>query len=308
MIQFKLRKFAGNSLAALCFFQIFAICGIDTDVNIQTFFGGNKIGVGHTDLCHNGNRLGVAAVFFSVDLGAVCLVSGNLLRKLKQIVGGTETDFTPGAVVKEAVGAVREIKEETDIGEHRDNGFAALKNIDMFLHINFHQFRTFHQCDLLHQLHTGKGEVGNSIQNGIVNFDNGTGIKSQQSTQFNTAVFVTADIIGQTFFHFNKTFDFIKGAERRNFAVIAEFIDQFITVFAVFQQIRGDFHSALGGGNLKVNAGSIQHKILFCAAGALLTQQHTVIRLLSVEKGQTEVKNAERKVNVKIVDILILTL
>ena len=95
MIQFKLGKFAGDFFAALCFVQIFAVCCVDPHINIQTLFGGNKIGVCHSDLCHNGNCLGITAIFFGIHLGAVCLIFGNMLREFEQIVGGADSQFHP---------------------------------------------------------------------------------------------------------------------------------------------------------------------------------------------------------------------
>ena len=52
----------------------------------------------------------------------------------------------------------------------------------------------------------------------------------------------------------------------------------------------------------------VKHQILFRAAGPLLTQQQPVIRLLRVEKSQTEIQYAERQINVQVIHIAILTL
>ena len=211
-------------------------------------------------------------------------------------------------MIEEAVAAVGEIQENTGVGEHGGNGFATFNNIDMFLHINFHQFGAFHQRNLFHQFHLREGEIGYFVQDGIIYFDDGIRVVAQQRTQLNTAVFITADIVGKAFFHFHKPFDFIKCPEGGNFAVITQFIDKFITVFAVFQQVGGYFYCALGGCHLEIEPHCIQHQILFCTAGALFTQQQTVMSLLGVEKCQTEIQHTESKVDIQVIQAAILAL
>ena len=130
---------------------------------------------------------------------------------------------------------------------------------------------------------------------------------SQQRTQFNTAVFITADIVGQTFFHFNKTLGFVKGTERSDRTGFAQLFNQLITVAAVFQKSGGDFDGTLGGGNLEISFDNIKGQVLGNTAGALFADHNPVTRLLGVEKCQTEVNNTQRQINIEIVDRTILT-
>ena len=308
VIQFKLGKITCDPFTAFGFFKIFTICGIDTGIDIQTFFGCHQVCMSDTNLCHNSNRLCITAVLFGIDLRAERFITCDLLRKFQKVVSGADTQFPPGVVIEESIGAVCEIKEDTNVGEHGNNGLAAFDHIDMFLHIDFIEFRTFHQSDLFHQFHFREFEIRNSIQDRIIHFDFCTRIKSEQRTQFNTTVFITADVIGQTAFHFHKTFDLIKRPERCDLTFFTHFFNQFITILAFCQQTGCHFDCTLCCGNLEINTNCIKDQILFCAECTLLTHQHTVICLLCIEKCQTEVKNTQCQVNIQIVESSVLTL
>ena len=304
----KLGKLSGDLSAGNGFFQIFAVSIVDFGVDRQTLFHGYHIGMGDTHLGHDGDRLGVSTGLFSIDLGTVSLITGDVLGQFQQIIGGTDTQFPPGAVVEETVVAVGEVHKHPHVGEHHDQSLAALQNVDVLLHVDFIQLRTLHQSDLLKQLHLRSLEIRNLVQHAVIHFDLGIGIKSDQRTQFNTAVFVTADVVGQAAFHLNKPFDLLKGTERSDLTLIPHLFDQSIAILAVSKQFFSNGDRPLGGGDLKIDPHGIQHQILFGTAGTLLTQQQTVMSLLGIEKRQTEVQNAQGKVDVEVVDTAILAL
>ena len=306
--QFQFRNLTGNLFGFFGFGKVFSENIVGTQINIQHLFRGDQIAVGDTHLRHDGDRLSVTAVFIGIDLCIISHITGDLTGQSQKIVCGTDTDFHPAVVIKEAVVAVGEINKHPHVGEHGNDGLAALQHIDVFLHVDFKQFGAFHQGDLFHQLHFRQGKFGDGIQHGIINPDHRIGVKSQQGAQLNTAVFVSTDIIFQTFFHFDETAGFIKGTERSDLTGSRHLFDQFIAVFALFQQFGGDFDRPLGSGNLEVDPHRFQHQILFGTAGVLLTEQHPVIRLTGVEKGKTEIHHTQRQIDIQIVDRAILTL
>ena len=178
----------------------------------------------------------------------------------------------------------------------------------MLLHVDFIQFRTFEQGDLFHQDHFREGEFRNRVQNAVIHLDFRIRIKSEQGTKFNAAVFITADIVGQTFFHFHEFFNFIIRPERGYPSGFGQIRHQFAAVLAVFQQFPGNADCSLGCRNLKIYPHRVQHKILFCPPCPLLTEQHAVIALAGVEESQSEIQYAQRQIHIQIVDGTVLAL
>ena len=308
VFDFQFGEFAGDPLAGFCLFQIFPVGSVNAVVNIQPFLGGHEVGMDHADLSHHGDSLCIAAIFFGIDLRTVCLVAGDLPGQRQQVVSGTDAHFHPAVVIEEAVVAVREVDENPHIGEHGNQRLAAFQNIDMLLHVDFKEFGPLHQGDLFHEFHFRELEIRDRIEDGVIHLDFGIGVKAHQGTQFNAAVFIAADIIGQLLFHFHETLYFVKRTERSDLAGIAHFFDQHITLFAVLQQLPGNFDGPLSSGHLEINPGHIQHQILLGPAGTLLTQQGAVIGLTGVEESQPEVNGAQCQIDIKVVDGPILTL
>ena len=211
-------------------------------------------------------------------------------------------------MIQKTVGGIREIKEYPDVRKHRHDRFPAFQNIDVFLHIDFIQFRTFEQCDLFHQDHSRELEFRDRVQNAIIDFDFRIRIKAEQGTKFDAAVFITADVVGQTFFHFHELLGLVIRPERGYPSRFGQIRYQLAAVFAVRQQFPGNVDRSLRGRNLEIDPHRVQHKILFRTPCSLLTEQHAVVALAGVEEGQSEIQNAQRQIHIQIVDGTVLAL
>ena len=308
MVEFQFGETAAGLQALFSVLQVFVVSIVDLVVELEAFVGALHVGISNTHLCDDADRLTEATGFFCLDLSVVGFRAGDLLRKFEQVVGGADTDFHPAAVIEEAVGGVGEVEVHTDVREHHDDGLVKFENVDVTLHIDFIQFRTLEQSDLFHDLHFGQIEHRRhiDIEHGGIHNDVVAGSQTEESAEFCTAVFVAAGVVGQAFFHIHKTTGFVKGAERRDQAFLSHFFDQLITGLALVKQSVGNGDRTLGGSNLEVNADNVHLQVLGGTAGALGADQGTVIRLAGVECSQTEVHKTESKVNVQVVDVLVL--
>ena len=303
MIQFQFGKTAFGSHGFFRIHQVGFVCGIDLVVQLETVIGTLHIGIGDTHLCDHTQRLGEVACFFRFDLRIICLCAHDVLRQFQNVVRGTDTDFHPVCMIQERVGGVGEIQIHTHVRHHHNDRLVKFKNIDMTLHVDFVEFRTVEQCDLFHHLQFRQIEDRRHfhIEHGGIHHDVGTCGKSHEGKEFRTAVFITARVVGEAFFHIHETACFVECTEGGDQTLFRHFRDQSVAGLAFLKQIIGNGDRFLCGGDLKINADDFHLEVLCHASLTLFADEGAVIPLESIDSRQTEVHHAQCQVDIHIV-------
>ena len=305
MVEFQLGQTGTGLDTFFRILQVFAVCFVDVVIQHETVSHALEVRICNADLSNDPDRLSVVAGIFSIDLLGIAAGTHDLLRELEQVVCSTDPDFHPAGVVKEAVGAVGEIKVHAHVREHHDDGLVQFHHVDVTGHINFIEFRSIEQSNLFLNFDGGQIEHRGHIhiEHGGVHNDICAAGKTEESAEFSTAVVIAAGIVGQTLFHVNEAAGFIECPERVDVLLLCHFADQFIAGLALVEQIVGDGDRFLSGSDLEVNADNIQLQVLGSSAGTLFADQGAVIRLYGVGGSQTEVHKAECQVDIQVVDI-----
>ena len=307
VIEFQRGEFSGDRAVRFRPLQILIVSRVNLVIQFEPFTGGNPVRMRDTNLRHHTDRLRKAPGFFRFNLRAVRHVTRNVLRQLQKIVGRTDSQFIPAHVVEEGVRAVGEVRVNPDVREHHQNRLAAFDDVDVFLNVDFIEFRTLQKRNLFHQLNIRKFHIRNRIEEAVFHQNLPRGIHPEQRTQFNAAVLVAADIIGQPFFHLDETPRLVERPERRDLTGTTQFFDQSVTRTTLLKKRLRDFDRLLRRRNLEIGLHHIKRQILRRTIHALLAHQHTILSLLRIEKRQTEVQYAQSQVHVKIIDVPILT-